>query len=235
MYVNKCIKCGAEFETKNPKRVICPNCLYPDKSMMPGDGSGDNEQHQEQNNQGYQQQNLSENGEDKQDYGSPSYGSGSYSSGGYSAGGYSAGGYSAGGYSSGGYERPQRNYNQGGYQQRGGYQDRSQGGYQQRGGYQDRNQGGYQQRRPQQGGFQPRRPQQGGFQRRHAGNRPPKPQTQLLISKEQLESEEKYIDPSKSLFRALFESNIQKTIDESKNNNPDIPALFLNVDYYYSE
>lgn len=31
MYVNKCIKCGAEFETKNPKRVICPNCLYADK------------------------------------------------------------------------------------------------------------------------------------------------------------------------------------------------------------
>ena len=34
MYVNKCIKCGREFETKNPKRVICPECLYPDKSMM---------------------------------------------------------------------------------------------------------------------------------------------------------------------------------------------------------
>lgn len=31
MYVNKCIKCGAEFETKNPKRVICPGCLYADK------------------------------------------------------------------------------------------------------------------------------------------------------------------------------------------------------------
>ena len=31
MYVNKCIKCGAEFETKNPKRVICPNCLYAEK------------------------------------------------------------------------------------------------------------------------------------------------------------------------------------------------------------
>ena len=34
MYVNKCIKCGREFETKNPKRVICPDCLYPDKKMM---------------------------------------------------------------------------------------------------------------------------------------------------------------------------------------------------------
>ena len=37
MYVNKCIKCGREFETKNPKRVICPECLYPDKKML-GEG-----------------------------------------------------------------------------------------------------------------------------------------------------------------------------------------------------
>jgi len=34
MYINKCTKCGAEFETKNPKRVICPNCLYPDKKPI---------------------------------------------------------------------------------------------------------------------------------------------------------------------------------------------------------
>lgn len=38
MYINKCTKCGAEFETKNPKRVICPNCLYPDKKpLLEGD------------------------------------------------------------------------------------------------------------------------------------------------------------------------------------------------------
>lgn len=30
MFSNKCVKCGVEFETKNPKRVICPNCLYPE-------------------------------------------------------------------------------------------------------------------------------------------------------------------------------------------------------------
>ena len=36
MYVNKCIKCGAEFETKNPKRVICPSCLYSDKKYTEG-------------------------------------------------------------------------------------------------------------------------------------------------------------------------------------------------------
>lgn len=44
MYVNKCIKCGREFETKNPKRVICPDCLYPDKSMMPSAVSDDTPQ-----------------------------------------------------------------------------------------------------------------------------------------------------------------------------------------------
>lgn len=36
MYTNKCIKCGREFETKNPKRVICPDCLYPDKAQTAG-------------------------------------------------------------------------------------------------------------------------------------------------------------------------------------------------------
>ena len=32
MYTNKCTKCGKEFETKNPKRVICPECLYPERT-----------------------------------------------------------------------------------------------------------------------------------------------------------------------------------------------------------
>lgn len=204
MYVNKCIKCGVEFETKNPKRVICPNCLYPDKSMMPSGGNSDSQDNQHQHQEQEQQDN--QNNQEQQNYSSEngSYTTGGYSSGGYSAGGYSAGGYSVGGYSAGGYDRPQRNNydrNQGGYQSRGGYQqrggyDRNQGGYQQRGGYdrnqggyQQRNQGGYQQRRPQQGGFQQRRPQGGGFQQRRpmGGGRPQKPQKQLLISKEQLE------------------------------------------------
>ncbi len=39
MYTNKCIKCGKEFETKNPKRVICPDCLYPDKAQNNTSGS----------------------------------------------------------------------------------------------------------------------------------------------------------------------------------------------------
>ncbi len=43
MYTNKCIKCGKEFETKNPKRVICPDCLYPERTTaadMPTDENG---------------------------------------------------------------------------------------------------------------------------------------------------------------------------------------------------
>jgi hypothetical protein len=31
MHNNICSKCGQEFETKNPKRIVCPNCLYLDK------------------------------------------------------------------------------------------------------------------------------------------------------------------------------------------------------------
>ncbi len=43
MYTNKCIKCGKEFETKNPKRVICPDCLYPERlteASAPTDENG---------------------------------------------------------------------------------------------------------------------------------------------------------------------------------------------------
>lgn len=189
MYVNKCTKCGAEFETKNPKRVICPNCLYPDKKNDSQEGSdfGSESQNQQQNGSSYERPAA------------------------YSAGGYSSDNNS--------YQRPyqqersrydnQRNYNsynQGGYQrpQQDGYR-RPQTGYQrpQQGGYNRRpydrdgqrnyNQGGYQ--RPQQGGYN--RPQ-GGYQRpqRPQGGRPPmgrkpsraqnRPPKQLLVNKEQL-------------------------------------------------
>ena len=154
MYVNKCIKCGAEFETKNPKRVICPNCLYPDKNMMPSDGGSDNN---EQN----QQQDGQQNNEEQQNQEYQGYSS----DGGYSAGGYSTGGYSAGGYSSGGYDKPRRNnYNQGSYQSRGGYNQDRQGSYQSRGGY---NNNGYQQRNNyNQGGYQSR----GGYSQDRQGS-----------------------------------------------------------------
>ena len=178
MYVNKCIKCGREFETKNPKRVICPDCLYPDKSMMinPSSPTSDEQKTETQ----VSQEPLN----------------------GYSAGGteeppryYSAGGSPE---PQQRYQRPQRSYQNNNYgNNRGGY---SQGGYNRnnnnrnrdnRGGY-NRPQGGY---RPQQGGynrnnnFQNRRP--GGrpnFQNRRPKNRGPK---QLLVSKEQLEQIEK--------------------------------------------
>ena len=192
MYVNKCTKCGAEFETKNPKRVICPNCLYPDKKSD-SDTAGSSYDNNSQNQQGF-----SNNGSS---YERPAA--------------YSAGGYST----DNSYQRPyqqdrprydggQRGYNQGGYQrpQQGGY-NRSQGGYQrpQQGGYNRRpydrdggqrgyNQGGYQ--RPQQGGYN--RPQ-GGYQRpqrpqggRPMGGRKPmgrpqnRPPKQLLVNKDQL-------------------------------------------------
>ena len=183
MYVNKCTKCGAEFETKNPKRVICPNCLYPDKKNESESESGNSEN------------NNPKNYSSSQD-GQPYERQNSYSSGGYSSEGYQRRddrprydgqrNYSHGD----GYQRPQNNYggdryrspydrNEGYQRPQGGYQ-RPQGNYNRQGGYQ-RPQGGYQ--RPQ-GGFRP----QGG---RPQGNRrpmgrPQKPQKQLLVNKEQL-------------------------------------------------
>ena len=130
MYVNKCTKCGAEFETKNPKRVICPNCLYPDKKPDSEEGSdfSGNSQNQ-QNGSSYERPAA------------------------YSAGGYSSDNSYQRPYQQ---ERPrydnQRSYNQGGYQrpQQDGYR-RPQGGYQRP----QRPQGG----RPPMGGRKPARPQ----------------------------------------------------------------------------
>ncbi len=190
MYVNKCIKCGREFETKNPKRVICPDCLYPDKNMMVSSTSTDapkSETPAQEPLKGY-----SAGGNDE----APRY---------YSAGGDNEPQQR--------YNRPQRPYNNN-YNNRGGYNNNRQGGYQQnrpqqggynRGGYNNRSnggynnnrQGGYQQNRPQQGGFNRnnnfnnRRPQGGGFNRGgFNNNRRPmmkKAPKQLLVSKEQLE------------------------------------------------
>jgi hypothetical protein len=175
MYVNKCIKCGREFDTKNPKRVICPECLYADKDMTPiepaperGYSFGEERPRQQQRppNQG----------------------------------GYNRGGYNRpqGG---GGYNRDNR---QGGYNNNrpgGGYnRDNRQGG----GGYnRDNRQGGYNNNRPQGSGYDGNRPQGyrpqsggrpgGGYNNRGGGrpggfqNRRPQGPKQLLISREQLE------------------------------------------------
>ena len=182
MYVNKCIKCGREFETKNPKRVICPDCLYPDKNMMVS-SSNDS-----------QPETASEPAKEPLN--------------GYSAGGndeapryYSAGGDPE----QSRYQRPQqRQYNNNRYgnnrQQGGGYNRPQQGGYNrynnnrpQGGGYNRQQGGGY--NRPQQGGYNNnrfgnnRRPQQGGYNRGPQQRRPQmrKAPKQLLVSKEQLE------------------------------------------------
>lgn len=167
MYVNKCIKCGREFETKNPKRVVCPDCLYPDKNMMINTPDGapsasDNE-------------------------GSSAAAPQFYSS-------YSAGSddrprpprqYNNG------YNRPQRQNNN--YNRQGGY-NRPQGNYNRDGGqrpYNNRNQqGGYNNRynnNRNQGGFNQRRPQgPNRFNNKRPNNRNKAPK-QLLVSKEQLE------------------------------------------------
>ena len=191
MYVNKCVKCGQEFETKNPKRVICPDCLYPDKKMMINAGSEEdvaenpvpqeNTEPQEQVN-GYSTENQ------PQFYSSYSAGEGrprpqqqrQYNQqGGYNQnrqGGYQQRRDNQGG----GYNRNYNNQNrQGGYNNRGGYNNnrRPQGG-----GY-GNNRGGFNNRRPQGGGYGNNR---GGFNNRRPMNRNKAPK-QLLVSKEQLE------------------------------------------------
>ena len=181
MYVNKCIKCGREFETKNPKRVICPDCLYPDKKMMVSPSSTNDSEAKSTPASSYSSEPLN---------------------------GYSAGGtdepprfYSAGGSPEPRYNRPQRSYNnqQGGYSRQGGYNRpnnynrNSQGGYNRSNNNYNRQGGGY--NRPQrpynnQGGFQNRRPQnnRNNFNKRPVQKKAPK---QLLVSKEQLELIEK--------------------------------------------
>ena len=161
MYVNKCIKCGAEFETKNPKRVICPNCLYADK--------GDSQE--EKPMQSYSSySSYSAEQQRPRSYDRPQ-------------GGYRNNNY---GRESQGYNRER---SQGGYQRRdnqgGGYNRDNRGGFQRRDGNRDNRGGGFRNNYASggrnNGGFQNRRP---------APNKRPRPQKQakpLLISKEQLE------------------------------------------------
>ena len=184
MYVNKCIKCGREFETKNPKRVICPDCLYPDKSMIVNTTSTSA---QTSNIQSNEQVNNYINNEQQPKF---------YSS-----------------YSSGGednnqrpYNRPQRSYNQNdkaGYNRdnrqgsygnnrpnyrsnQGGYnRDNRQGSYNRQGGYGNNRSGGYNNR--QNGGFGQRRPQNNRFNNRRPMGHKARAPKQLLVSKEQLE------------------------------------------------
>ena len=205
MYINKCTKCGAEFETKNPKRVICPNCLYPERKQ------GSEEENQEHNHSEHEYQN------------------------GYTAGGASFGEertYTPRNYERNNYERPygdrpqrnygdrpQRNYNNYGDRPQRNYGDRPQRNYNNYGDRPQRNYGDRPQRnynnygdrpqrnygdRPQRNygdrnyGDRPQRnygdrPQRnfnnrgGGFKRGGNFNRKPQQKKQLLITKKQLE------------------------------------------------
>ncbi len=192
MYVNKCVKCGREFETKNPKRVICPDCLYPDKKMMinpsPETG-GSTEQQPAAQEQPAPQLNGYSTETQPQFYSSYSAGEGrprpqrQYNN------------------NQGGYNRSQGAYNRNNNYNRGGYnQNRPQGNY--RRDNNNYNRGGYNNQRPQQGGYNRggynnRRPQ-GGFNKGGFNNRRPqrsKAPKQLLVSKEQLEQIEMLYKP----------------------------------------
>src|SRR5574344_1227513 len=189
MYVNKCTKCGKEFETKNPKRVICPDCLYPDKKTSTPSNTEENISRTstlqpqltgttptpETEDRPVQQNFYNSYSAGESQSPRPSYRN--YHQDGGNNGGY----HSQGGYNrpQGGYDRPQGGYNrpqQGGYSRPQGGYDRPQGGYNrpQQGGY-SRPQGGYDRpqggdNRPQQGGYS--RPQ-GGYDRPQGGyNRP---------------------------------------------------------------
>lgn len=176
MYVNKCIKCGVEFETKNPKRVICPNCLYADKSSSSDAQGSDDKQLKS-----YSSYSTEDRGGDRPQR--------SYDNRGYNRNNNNRGSYNNNrrydnnygeNRDRGGYSQQRRPYNNNG----GGYnQNRSNYGSQ--GGYnrdnRDNNRFGSQQRRPN------NRFQQGGNRRPGGRPQPRKQAKPLLISKEQLE------------------------------------------------
>lgn len=169
MYTNKCIKCGCEFETKNPKRVICPNCLYPERKTGASEDGG-----------------LTLSSSNTENVPKTSYNS-------YSAGSErSINGYSSQHMSSGGnYNRANSSYSNQRYNKPYNSQYRRESG---NGGYRNnsynatqRPYGNQNSRRPQQksynqrggNGFKPRYQQGGQAQRRDVSKR-------LLITKEQM-------------------------------------------------
>ena len=186
MYINKCSKCGKEFETKNPKRVICPECLYPDRNPLLQQNNSQNEDNQQPKQEQEQRASYSFGGDDnaqQRSYSNYNRDSGYNRDGGnrnYNRDGGNRNYNRDGGYNrGGGYNRDggNRNYNRDGgnrnYNRDGGY-NRG-GGYNRDGGYNRNNNGGNRNnfRRPQGG-----RPQ-GGFNKRPA-------KKALLVSKEQV-------------------------------------------------
>lgn len=167
MYVNKCIKCGAEFETKNPKRVICPNCLYSDKKYT------------EELSQEAQNQSSTFKGQQESASGRNSY---SYDNGDDRPQRSSYNRNDRQGYNRNGNDRPQYNRNQGQRYNNGRPRDN-------RGGYQRPYNNRYNRNDGASGQGQRFNNNRGGFSRpRPASNRPkPQRQKQLLVSKEQIE------------------------------------------------
>jgi len=191
MYENNCSKCGINFETKNPKRIICPDCLYKTRAVEEGpqapqggfreEGGFASVTDDQRGNYAPRQGNYQNRGGYPQQGGGYQGGGGGYQNrpqgGGYQGGGGGyqnrpqGGGYQGGG--GGGYQnRPQGGGYQGGG---GGYQNRPQGG-----GYQGGGGGGYQ-NRPQGGGYQggggyQNRPQGGGYQGGGGGGYQNRPQ-----------------------------------------------------------
>lgn len=188
MYLNKCTKCGAEFETKNPKRVICPGCLYPDRNPISLKSYSETINTQQEQSESLE----TPQGDQSNDGPSPQMERRPYNNG--PRENFHGGGYNNS-HQGGEFRRPQQGYNQqggdfrrpqqGGYNQQGGdFRRPQQGGYnQQGGGFRRPPQGGFNQqggdfRRPQQGGFNQqgggfRRPQQGGFNQQGGGFRRP--------------------------------------------------------------
>ena len=169
MYINKCTKCGAEFETKNPKRIICPNCLYPDRKPILDNGTSSEGQSDSQQQERPQMRSSYsyEGNPDEQQRPYPPRNN---------------------------YNRQNSNYG-GGYNRQDNYQrnnyNRPQGGYNNRQGGFNRSQ--RPNNRPQ-GGYNNRphnnfnRPQQGNFRRPQQNRRPsaPRQHKELLVNKEQL-------------------------------------------------
>ncbi|MDR1168388.1 MAG: 60S ribosomal export protein NMD3 [Heliobacteriaceae bacterium] len=210
MYVNKCIKCGREFETKNPKRVICPDCLYSDKEIAdipkaPSEdeppryysagGGEETRSYNRGNSGGYRQNQGGQNqgGYNQGGYNRPNnqnnYNRGN-NGGGYrqnQGGGYNQGSRpnNQGGYNQGGYNRPN---SQGGYNQgnSGGYRQNQGGGYNQggQGGYNRDNNSGYNRSG---GNYRPNNRPQGRFQNNRRPMNKNNAHRQLLVSREQLE------------------------------------------------
>jgi len=172
MYTNSCSKCSITFETKNPKRMICPDCLHKhagNAEPAPAfGGSGYNGGHSQQNYapEGRNNYNQPQEGGQYNGANSPQSGGNNSDSQDYSL--YSQPFRPQQGEGGGGYQpRPYQ-----GQQQQGGYgggrppYQGGGGGYQPRTPYQGQQQGGGYQPRPYQGqqqggGYQPRTPYQG--------------------------------------------------------------------------